>query len=234
VSRLTALGEFAASIAHEVRQPHTAIMVNAKTCLRGIARTEPDLDDVKEALVDLLAAGQRAEEVIKRNRELFRHQKMEAVPLDINDVISETIALVSSRLRESHVTLATSLTGALPAVDGDRIELQQVLVNLISNAIDAMELVPPDSRRIDISSALTSEPFVQVTVKDRGAGLEGVDTKRMFMLSYTTKPTGSGVGLSVSRAIVEAHGGRLWAEENAGGGATFCFTIPVRSTVAVA
>jgi C4-dicarboxylate-specific signal transduction histidine kinase len=183
MSRLTALGEFAASIAHEVRQPLTAIMMNARTSLRTLSATEPDLNDVKDALVDVVEAGQRAEEIIRRNRELFRHHKVEAAPLDINRVIRETITLVSARLRESHVAVATSLTDALPAVEGDRIELQQVLVNLIANSIDAMDTVPLESRRIDISSTLTGEQFVQVTVRDQGAGLEGVDVDRMFMLS---------------------------------------------------
>jgi PAS domain S-box-containing protein len=233
VSRLTALGEFAASIAHEVRQPLTAIIINARICLRWLSATEPDLGEVKESLEDVVTASQRAEEVIRRNRDLFRHHKVEAASMDINAVIGEAGALVASRLRDNHVALVTSLGDGLPAVMGDRIELQQVLLNLIANAIDAMEGVAPDARRIDIASSCTADQLVQVTVTDQGTGLEGVDVDRMFTLSYTTKDAGTGVGLSVSRSIIEAHGGKLWAEQHAGRGATFCFTIPAHSSVAV-
>ena len=232
VSRLTALGEFAASIAHEVRQPLTAIIINARICLRWLSSGEPDLEEVKAGLLDVVTAGQRAEEVIKRNRELFRSHKVEAAPIDINAVIGEAATLVAARLRDNQITLMTSLVEGLPPVMGDRIELQQVLLNLIANAIDAMERVPAESRRIDISSASTSEQFVQVTVTDHGTGLHGVDVDRMFTLSYTTKDAGTGVGLSVSRSIIEAHGGKLWAEQHPGRGATFCFTIPAYASVA--
>ncbi len=122
----------------------------------------------------------------------------------------------------------------LPAVNGDRLELQQVLLNLIANSIDAMESVDPGSRLIEVSSSLAPEGIVKVSVSDRGIGLDGVDMQKMFSLSYTTKATGSGVGLSISRSIVEAHGGKLWAERNAGRGATFCFTVPIHSTVVAA
>jgi len=234
VSRLTALGEFAASIAHEVRQPLTAIIINARICLRWLSAAEPDLEEVKAGLLDVVTASQRAEEVIKRNRELFRHHKIEAAAVDINTVIGEAAALVNARLRYNEIDLVLSLGDGLPPVTGDRIELQQVLLNLIANAIDAMERVAPDSRRIEISSSSTSGPFVQVTVRDQGTGLGGVDIERMFTLSYTTKEAGTGVGLSVSRSIVEAHGGKLWAEQGSGGGATFCFTIPAHSSVVAA
>jgi PAS domain S-box-containing protein len=231
VSRLTALGEFAASIAHEVRQPLTAIIINARICLRWLSAQEPDLEEVKAGLLDVVTAGQRAEEVIKRNRELFRHHKVEAAPVDINTVIGDAAALVSARLRDNQITLNIALGEELPSVTGDRIELEQVLLNLIANSIDAMERMPAESRRIDISSSSTGDQFVQVTVTDQGTGLEGVDLEKMFTLSYTTKDSGTGVGLSVSRSIVEAHGGRLWAEPRAGRGATFCFTVPVHSSV---
>jgi signal transduction histidine kinase len=182
----------------------------------------------------LVGGNDLTEEVIKRNRELFRHHKVEATAVDINTVIGEAMTLVGGRLRDNEIVVVTSLAGGLPAVSGDQIELQQVLLNLISNAIDAMETVAPESRRIDISSSCAGDQFVQVRVTDQGKGLEGVDVDRMFTLSYTTKDAGTGVGLSVSRSIVEAHGGKLWAEQNAGRGATFCFTVPVRSSVVAA
>lgn len=234
MSRLTALGEFAASLAHEVRQPLTAIIMNARSCLRGIAATTPDLADVRAGLLDVVEAGQLAEEVIRRNRELFDHHTTQASPLDINGVIRKAVALATTRLVDSDVTLTTTLADRLPVVVGDSIELQQVLLNLIANAIDAMEAVEPERRRIDVSSSLEGDGRVKVSVKDNGVGLEGVDVQRMFALSYTTKATGTGVGLSISRSIVEAHGGRLWAEPNADGGATFCFAVPVQPTVAAA
>jgi PAS domain S-box-containing protein len=226
VSRLTALGEFAASIAHEVRQPLSAIILNARACLRGIGSATPDLEDVKAGLLDVIAAGQRAEQVIQRNRQLFRLHTVQAALLDLNGVIREAVLLSGNRLTENTVMLDMRLAEDLPDVSGDRIELQQVLLNLVANAIDAMEVVEEGSRRLQISSALTDRQSVKVTVADNGVGLEGVDMRQLFTLSYTTKAAGTGVGLSISRSIVEAHGGQLWAEPNPDRGATFCFSIP--------
>jgi signal transduction histidine kinase len=226
VSRLTALGEFAASIAHEVRQPLTAVIVNAKAGLRCISGTAPDLTQVRAALMDVVDAGQRADDVIRRNRELFDHHTVQKSRLELNEVIREVALLAKQRLRTSAISLRTSLTDGLPAIHGDRIELQQVVLNLISNSIDAMEPVAPASRQIAISTTLGEEGFIKVAVTDSGVGLKGVDVEQMFSLSYTTKPKGRGVGLSISKAIVEAHGGRLWGEQNSTGGATFSFTIP--------
>ena len=233
VSRLTALGEFAASIAHEVRQPVSAILMNAKTCLRLIAGATPDLNEVRAALVDVVEAGRRADELIRRNRELFKDHTLRKSPLDINDVVREATVLAKGRLRTGHVTLTTTLAD-LPQVHGDRVELQQVLLNLIANGIDALEGVDPAGRHIHIATALAPDGLVKVAVSDTGVGLEGVDRERIFTLFHTTKPTGSGVGLSISRSIVEAHGGRLWAEPNGDRGATFCFTVTVHPTVVAA
>jgi signal transduction histidine kinase len=232
VSRLTALGEFAASIAHEVRQPLTAILMNAKTCLQWIGDATPDLHEIRAALLDVVDAGRHADEVIRRNRELFKHHTVQKAPLDINDVIGDVTVLARTRLHGSDVILSTSLAGDLPPVNGDRVELQQVLLNLIANSIDALDTVDPGSRSIEVSSSLT-DGVVKVSVRDTGVGLDGVDVQRMFTLSYTTKQSGTGVGLAVSRSIVEAHGGRLWAEQNPDGGATFSFTVPAHQTVAV-
>lgn len=234
VSRLTALGEFAASIGHEVRQPLTAVLLNARTSLRWLNERAPDLSQVRAALLDIVDAGQRADDVISRNRELFRHQRVQKGPIDLNEVVRETAVLARQRLQTNHVTLVTSLADGLPPADGDRVELQQVLLNLTTNAIDAMEFVQPDRRRIAITTSLARDGVLQVAVSDTGVGLAGVDTQQMFTISYTTKSRGSGVGLSISRAIVDAHGGELWAEQNDGEGATFYFTIPVRSTIAAA
>jgi signal transduction histidine kinase len=201
-------------------------MVNAKAGLRWISGTAPDLTQVRAALMDVVDASQRADDVIRRNRELFDHHTVQKSRLDLNEVIREVALLAKQRLRTSAISLRTSLTDGLPAIHGDRIELQQVVLNLISNSIDAMEPVAPRSRQIAISTTLGAEGLVKVAVTDSGVGLEGVDVEQMFSLSYTTKPKGSGVGLSISKAIVEAHGGRLWGEQNSTGGATFSFTIP--------
>ncbi|MGH9146429.1 MAG: sensor histidine kinase, partial [Vicinamibacterales bacterium] len=233
VSRLTALGEFAASIAHEVRQPLTAILMNAKTCLRWISDAAPDLTEIRAALVDVIDAGNRADEVIRRSRELFRHHTVQKAPLDINQVIEDVTVLARDRLLGSQVALVPSLAPNLPAVYGDRVELQQVLLNLIGNSIDALETIEPGSRLIEVITSRIDD-MVKVSVSDTGIGLEGVDVHRMFTLSYTTKPAGTGVGLAVNRSIIEAHGGRLCAEENDSRGATFSFTVPLHSTALTA
>jgi PAS domain S-box-containing protein len=230
-SRLSSLGEFAATIAHELRQPLTAIIMSARSCLRGIGRENPDVEDIRAGLLDVVEASLRADEVIRRNRRLFRDRAVETVPLDINGVIREAIVLAAPRLTESDVGLATTLADDLPTVAGDRIELQQVLLNLIANAIEAMDAIDAPSRRIQVFSSRDDDGSVRVAVTDNGRGLGDVNVQQMFTLSYTTKATGTGVGLSISRSIIEAHGGRLWAEENTSVGTTFSFTVPIPTTV---
>jgi len=232
VSRLTALGEFAGSIAHEIRQPLTGILINASTCLRWLGKSTPDLGEVRDSLADIVEAGQRANEIIRRNRELFRHHTVQMTLLDIRDVIRDVETLARARLQSGNVRLITVVAEEVPPVYGDRVELQQVLLNLVGNSIDAMEGVDANSRVIEIGSSLSPDGAVKVSVRDTGVGLAGVDRERMFALAYTTKPSGSGVGLSISRSIIEGHGGRLWAEE-AAHGATFCFTLPIHSTANV-
>ena len=200
--------------------------MNARSCLRGIGGGTPDFEDLKAGLLDVVEASQRADEVIQRNRRLFRDQTVEAVPLDINGVIRETIVLATARLRDSQVTLVTALADDLPAVSGDRIELQQVLLNLIDNAIDAMDPVAAGSRRIDVSSSPDDDQSVGVAVADNGVGLDHVDVRHMFTLAYTTKAKGTGVGLSISRSIIDAHHGRLWQEPYLSGGAIFASPCP--------
>jgi signal transduction histidine kinase len=227
VSRLTALGEFAAALSHELRRPLTAILLNARSSLDELQKTPLDREAMKEMLDDLVDAGQRAEAVIQRNRELFRHQTVQTSALDLNAVVREVLVLSATQLQERHVTVATVLADDLAAVRGDRIELLQVLLNLVANAIDAMERIDMTERRITITTSRLDEGAVVVAVKDRGVGLGAVDVQRMFTLSYTTKTAGTGVGLSISRSIVQAHGGRIWASQNVDGGATFSFSLPV-------
>ena len=231
-SRLSALGEFAATMSHEIRQPLTAILMNAKSGLRGISTDNPNLSEITAALLDIVEACERAEEVIQHNRRLFRDHVVERTPVDINEIIRESVTLMAPRLRENHVQVETALGAELPRVSGDRIELQQVLVNLISNAVDALETVDPSSRHIVVTSCVPSDDHdIVVAVKDNGTGFHGAESQQLFTLSYTTKPNGTGVGLAVSRSIVEAHGGRLWAEKNPGGGAVFRFSVPSDSAL---
>jgi len=227
VSRLRALGEFAASIAHEIQQPLTSIILNAKTCLGWLADASPDLMEIRAGLSDVVDAGQRAEEQIRRNRDLFRHNTVQKEPIDIGDLVRQVAALAGPRLQGNQIALTTSLAAGLPVITGDRVELQQVLLNLVLNSIEATESVQPGLRRIEISTSLTPEGALKVAVRDNGVGLKGVDMRRLFSFSYTTKVAGTGIGLSLSRSIVQAHGGRLWAEQNADDGATFSFTLPV-------
>ena len=223
VSRLTAMGEFAAALAHELLQPLTAILLHAKTALQMLPEAAPGAEEIRASLRGVVEAGERAAEVTRRNRELFRYRTVRSAPVDINGVIEETRTLASRRLSDSGVHVATALAANLPPVRGDRVELQQVILNLIANAIDATEARP--AARVWIRSYEDTDG-IRVEVGDNGIGLGRVDTGRMFSLSYTTKPNGTGVGLSVSRAIVDAHGGRIWAEPNADGGASFYFTLP--------
>ena len=229
VSRLTALGEFAASIAHDVRQPLTSIIMSARASLQWLGDAKPDLTEIRAALVDIVDASKHADDLIQRNRELFKEHTVGKEPLDINEIVRQVAGLAGTQLQSGQVTLTTSLAPELPPIIADRIELQQVLLNLILNAIDATEPLDPGTRRIDISTCLVPDDLVQVSVCDNGIGLARVNTQRMFSFWYTTKPNGTGIGLSLSRSIVEAHAGRLWAEQNSGPGATFFFTLPVDS-----
>ena len=228
VSRLTALGEFSASIAHELRQPLTVIMINVQTCLRWLRDQTPDLGEIRTALQETVQASRRAADLIQRNRDLFKMRTVRKEQLDINNLIRDAAVLARPRLQANRVTLITSLHPKIAPIRGDRIELQQVLLNLIANGIDATQQTQPGRRRIEIRTMMTLGMNVKVCVIDNGVGLDGVDMKKLFTLSYTTKATGSGIGLSLCRSIVEAHGGKLWAEPNPGPGASFFFTIPAR------
>ena len=204
--------------------------MNATASLRWLGDPTPNLTEIRGALLDVMDAGNWASELIQRNRELFKQHTVRKEPLDIHDVVRDVAVLAQTRLQDRRVVLTTSLASGLPAVVGDRIELQQVLLNLIVNSIDATESIDPGARRIDVATTLIPTGVVKVSVRDNGVGLDGVDVRQMFSLSYTTKANGTGIGLSLSRSIVEAHGGTLWAEPNADGGATFSFTVPVHGT----
>ncbi len=226
VSRVTTVGAMAASIAHEVNQPLGAIVGNADICLRWLARATPDLVEVRDALCDIIADGHRASEVITRIRSFVRKESTQQMSLDLNEVVREAIALANHEVREKRVVLRTELAADLPPVCGDRIQLEQVLLNLIMNGIEAMSEITERTRELVIRSGSDAEDKVLITVQDCGTGIAPQQAKRIFTAFYTTKPGGMGMGLAICRAIIEAHEGRLWVVPNAGPGATFQFTLP--------
>ena len=226
-TRVMTLGELTASIAHEVNQPLAAIVTNGQTCLRLLARDRPDLGETREAVECMISDGIRASEVIKRIRALLKKTAAEKAPLSLNETIQEVLPLASRELARNKVLLRTELGTDLPPVLGDRVQLQQVLLNLILNANEAMRIVERP-RELLIRSGKSSADYVVVAVRDSGGGLGSDDVERIFDAFFTTKTKqgGLGLGLSISRTIIEAHGGRLWATLNEDHGATFQFTLP--------
>jgi PAS domain S-box-containing protein len=226
VSRLTSMGELAASIAHEVNQPLTAVTNTSHACLRLLAEQNLAPAVLRRALEAIVAAGTRASAVIARIRAFIMKAPAEKSALDINAVIEEVLALTGGELEANGILLERQLTQALPLVLGDRVQLQQVLLNLIMNGIEAMTAVANRPRLLWVQSRIAESGHVLVAVRDSGTGL-GLEAERVFTPFFTTKANGMGMGLSISRSLVEAHGGRLWAEPNSPHGAVFCFTLPV-------
>ena len=227
VTRVTTLGEMTASIAHEINQPLAAIAANADACLSWLARTPPDLGAARRSVEWIVDDGSRASEVIRHVRALAKKSDIEKAPLDINAVVREAMALVARELASQDVVLRMALTPALPAVFGDRVQLQQVIINLVMNGIEAMQTVRGRARELLIESGQDDARRVVVAVTDGGVGIPEDDADRLFNPFFTTKPGGMGMGLSICRSIVEAHGGRLSARRNESVGATFQFTLPL-------
>jgi PAS domain S-box-containing protein len=232
-NRVTTMGELAASIAHEVNQPLAAVVANAEACLRWLDRGTPDLDKVRRSVEWIIDDGDRASEVIRRVRALAKKTDIEKVPLDINDVVREVIALVQRELTSGRVTLRTELAPALPMILGDRVQLQQVTINLVMNGIEAMQSVTDRRHELVIRSGQQEAQQVLVSVTDCGVGISAENADRLFNAFFTTKSSGMGMGLSICRSIVEAHGGRLWATSNVPYGAVFQFTLPVNADTAL-
>jgi PAS domain S-box-containing protein len=226
VTRVTTLGELTASIAHEVNQPLAAVVANAEACLRWLDRGPPDLDAARRSVEWIIDDGNRAGEVIRRIRALANKTSHEKVPLDVNDVVRETIPLVQHELISHQVSLRTELAPALPMILGDRVQLQQVIINLVMNGIEAMQSVTDRPRELQVRSG-QDETQVLVSVIDCGNGIPAENAARLFDAFFTTKPSGMGMGLSICRSIVEAHGGRLSASGNEGPGTTFQFDLPL-------
>jgi PAS domain S-box-containing protein len=225
VTRVTTMGELAASIAHDVNQPLSAIVNNGSACLRWLASEEPNLDEARDAARRIIRDGNRAGEVITRIRSLLRKTDAEKARLDINQTIREVVALTRNEAAGKGVAIRMELAAGLPPVLGDRVQLQQVILNLIMNGIEAMSSVTDRPRELLISSHQHESDKALVSVRDSGVGLGGQDLERIFDAFYTTKSHGLGMGLAISRSIVENHGGRLWVVPNDGPGAAFQFTL---------
>ena len=231
LARVSTLGELTASIAHEVNQPLAAVVNGARACLRWLDAGPPNLDEARRALEWVLEGGNRAGEVIQRVRALASKASTQEAPLDINDVISEVIALMQLELDRHRVALRMELAPALPVVLADRVELQQVIINLVMNGIDAMEPITDRPRELLIGSRQDKADQILVTVEDCGVGISAENADRLFNAFFTTKSDGMGMGLRISRSIIEAHGGRLSAANNNGPGATFQFTLPLNEEI---
>jgi PAS domain S-box-containing protein len=225
VNRVTTMGQLTASIAHEVNQPIAAAVTNADAGLRWLAAQPPNLEEVRDAFDHIIKASNQASEVVGRIRALIKKLPARKASLDINETILETIALTRSEMRRHCILLQTELANGLPRIWGDRVQLQQVILNLIMNAIEAMSEVSEGSRELLIDTGLDAPDGVLVAVRDSGPGLKPESLDHLFDPFYTTKPAGMGMGLSICRSITEAHGGRLWATANAPRGAVFQFTV---------
>jgi signal transduction histidine kinase/ligand-binding sensor domain-containing protein len=225
VSRVMTVGELAASIAHEVNQPLAAVITNADACLRWLDRESPNLQEVSDALHRIVRDGNRGSDVISRIRALLKNEPLPKTELDLNMVIREIIEVVKHSLKG--VVVELSLEEGIPSVLGDKIQLQQVLLNLIVNAIDAMRPADIQYRMLRIHSRHHNERELLIAVEDSGMGLGSEQNNKLFEAFYTNKPGGLGLGLSICRSVIERHGGRLWAEANKGPGATFIFTLPI-------
>jgi len=233
VTRVTTLGELAASIAHEVNQPLAAVVANAEAGLRWLRRGTPDVDAACRSVEWIIDDGNRASEVIRRVRALAKKTSLEKVPLDVSDVAGETIALVQRDLINHRVSLRAEFAPALPTILGDRVQLQQVILNLVMNGVEAMQAVTDRPRELVIRSRQDEKQNVLVSVTDCGVGISAENADRLFNAFFTTKASGMGMGLSICRSIIEAHGGRLWATANAPHGATVQFTLPVNADTAL-
>ena len=225
VSRVTTMGELTVSLAHEVNQPIAAALTNANTCMLWLDGDTPNIEEARAAAMRIVQDGTRASDIISRIRLLFKKGTPERTPVDVNDLIREMIVLLRGEAARYGISVRTELAANLAAVTGDRVQLQQVLLNLIVNGIDAMKEI--DRRRDLAISSRAGGEHVRVSVSDTGVGLPAQQPDQIFTPFFTTKAHGTGMGLSISRSIVESHGGRLWAEGNASHGATFHVTLPV-------
>ncbi|MGH7798220.1 MAG: MASE1 domain-containing protein [Candidatus Binatia bacterium] len=232
VTRITTMGELAASLAHELNQPLTAILSNAQAAQRFLAANPADVEEIRVILQDIVNDNRRASEVIHRLRELVKKSQLEVAPLELADVIRDVVLLIHSDAVLHNVNLVIETAPGSPKIQGDRVQLQQVMLNLLLNAFQAMKDSPVSERKVTVRTQLDDDSnTVILAVRDRGVGLKDNQLEKMFQPFYTTKSDGLGMGLAISRSIIEAHGGRLWAENNPDRGATLYFTVPVAGEV---
>jgi C4-dicarboxylate-specific signal transduction histidine kinase len=227
VSRVTTMGELTASLAHEVNQPIGAAVTNANTCIRWLARETPNVEEARAAAMRSAKDGMRAAEIVSRIRLLFKKGTPQRELVDVNEVVREMIVLLRGEVTRYSISVRTQLAAELSPVLGDRVQLQQVLMNLVMNSIDAMKDVD-GTRELAIKSQQAENEKVLVSVSDTGVGLPPQQAEHIFQAFFTTKSHGTGMGLSISRSIVESHGGRLWAADNFPRGASFCFALPAK------
>lgn len=230
-TRLAMMGELAASIAHEVNQPLGAIIMNGNACRRFLALTPPDLDEIRDGLDAVVSDGNRASEVLSRIRAMLKNAAPERGEVDVNKTITEVLALARQELQQHRVSVQADLRPDLPRIVADRVQLQQVVLNLVMNGIDAMRAVADRARILTIRSQLDDQRNIVVNVADSGVGLDAAHRERIFETFFTTKAAGMGMGLAISKSIIEAHHGRLWAAPGSPIGAMFAFALPSASGV---
>jgi PAS domain S-box-containing protein len=229
INRVSTLGELTASLAHEIKQPIGAAVTNAETCVRLLDRSQPDIAEAREAALETAKDARRAADIIDRVRSLFQKSSSEMEVVDINEAIEEMVIMLQDEANRHSIVLRTDLAGRLPKVMADRVQLQQVLLNLMLNGIEAMQ---DASGELIVKSQLADDAQLLISVADTGLGLPAGNVDKIFDAFFTTKPQGTGLGLAITRSIVKSHSGRIWATANSGRGATFHFTLP--SIVAVA
>lgn len=226
-ARLVLVGEMTASIAHEVNQPLSAILSNADAADMLLSATPPPIEEIRQILDDIRRDDLRAHEIVRNLRKLLTKRELQMEPVDLDEIARTALLLIKADAARRNIAITTALDGSLPTVLGDPIHLQQVLLNLIVNAMDSMAEVPVDDRRLNIVTRRRDARSVEVSVIDTGTGVKTSELARLFDSFYTTKPHGMGLGLSIARAIVQTHGGNIWAQSNGARGATFTFTIPL-------
>jgi signal transduction histidine kinase len=225
INRVTTMGELAASLAHEIKQPISGAITNVNTCMRRLGRDEPNLDEVRALIAKIGRDVQRAAEIIERIRSQFEKGALNQQTVDVNEIILETIALLHDQAVRHNVSVRTELAADLPQIVGDRVQLQQVMMNLIVNSIEAMKELD-GTREVIVKSQQVENEQILVSVIDTGIGVPPQLVEQIFAPLFTTKPHGTGMGLRISRSIIESHGGRLWAVGSSGRGATFHLNLP--------
>jgi C4-dicarboxylate-specific signal transduction histidine kinase len=231
LDRVATMGTLTAAIAHEINQPLAAILSNAQAAIRFLKNEQPDYHQVREALEDIVSDDKRAGKVIQRLRMMLKKKELKREALELNGVIEEVVNLIQSEVIITNASVAMNLDAKLPAVYGDRIQIQQVFLNLLVNALDAVRGQPEENRKIRIDTRLGEADSILVSVSDSGPGIEDQNLEAIFEAFYTTKNKGMGVGLPISKSIIEQHDGRIWASNNPEGGATFAFTLQIRSQI---